>query len=518
MEKLLTIVVPAYNVEKYIKNCLDSFIDLSVLRSLEILIVDDGSTDSTASLAHTYEQKYPYSFKVLSKENGGHGSTINYAIPRATGKYFKVVDGDDWLDKSLLPQFVQLLKHTHSDVISNDFNLVDDRTKKVTKRRKAVSNSYHYNREWGFAEAVMDPLITIHSMTIRTDVLQKNDIRVDEHCFYEDQEYILYPIPYCTSITFSPLPLYQYRLGRSGQSVDIKMMIKRHDQHLNVLDALFEYNNVHGNLQTISNNDKPYLSLGADLTPDQRATVLGFMGIELTDLDKYDVVYVNNDEEHKYLDSYISKSEIGTRSLSSVLITEDKKGAGLSVSTHNINYCTVGMYKNALATAGIADAKIIVAGPFPISGTAALVGTLKAYEEMTGKKLDDKVTDAAMDELVTTGELNKSIDGDSQDIEAMIADLKKQLADGRLKDESQIKDAIKEAAKDYDLKLSDDDIAKLTSLLMKLKDANIDWDSVINQAQDWASKLGDKINDPGFWEKLGNFFMDLWDKIKSLFS
>ena len=111
------------------------------------------------------------------------------------------------------------------------------------------------------------------------------------------------------------------------------------------------------------------------------------MGIELTDLDKYDVVYVNNDEEHKYLDSYISKSEIGKRSLSSVLITEDKKGAGLSVSTHNINYCTVGMYKNALATAGIADAKIIVAGPFPISGTAALVGTLKAYEEMTARSL-----------------------------------------------------------------------------------------------------------------------------------
>lgn len=92
MEKLLTIVVPAYNVEKYIKNCLDSFIDLSVLRSLEILIVDDGSTDSTASLAHTYEQKYPYSFKVLSKENGGHGSTINYAIPRNR----KVFQGGGW--------------------------------------------------------------------------------------------------------------------------------------------------------------------------------------------------------------------------------------------------------------------------------------------------------------------------------------------------------------------------------------------------------------------------------------
>ncbi len=259
MEKLLTIVVPAYNVEKYIKTCLDSFVDISVLRSIEILVVNDGSTDSTAELALGYERKYPDSFKVLSKENGGHGSTINYAIPRATGKYFKVVDGDDWVDKKVLPEFINMLKHTHSDVISNDFNLIDDKTKKVTKRRKAVSNSYHYNREWGFAEAVMDPLVTIHSMTVRTDILQKNEICVDEHCFYEDQEFILYPIPYCTSITFSPLALYQYRLGRSGQSVDIKMMIKRHDQHLRVLSALFEYNNVHGNLQTYK---KKYLERG----------------------------------------------------------------------------------------------------------------------------------------------------------------------------------------------------------------------------------------------------------------
>lgn len=268
----------------------------------------------------------------------------------------------------------------------------------------------------------------------------------------------------------------------------------------------------------IDENDKPYLCLGADLTPEQRSKVLGFMGIELTDFDKYDVVYVNNDEEHRYLDSYISSSEIGTRSLSSVLITKDDKGAGLSISTHNINYCTVGMYKNALATAGITDAKIIVAGPSPISGTAALVGTFKAYEEMTGKTLNEDVVDASLDELVTTGELNESIDGDSQDVEAMIADLKQQLADGKLETEEQIKEAIKDAAKDYDLKLSDDDISKLTDLLMKLKDADIDWDSVINQASDWASKLGDKISDPGFWQKVGDFFTELWDKIKSIFS
>lgn len=259
MKKVLTIVVPAYNVEKYLKNCLDSFVDVNILNSIEILVVDDGSTDKTADIAKSYEKKYPNSFRLLSKENGGHGSTINYAIPRATGKYFKVVDGDDWVDKKHLPAFINLLKNTNSDVISNDFNLVDDKSKKVTKRRKAVKNNYHYNREWGFAEAVMEPVITIHSMTVKTQILKDNPIKLDENCFYEDQEYIMYQIPYCTSITFSPIPLYQYRLGRSGQSVDIKMMIKRHSQHMRVLDSLFKYNDEHSELPTYK---KKYLERG----------------------------------------------------------------------------------------------------------------------------------------------------------------------------------------------------------------------------------------------------------------
>lgn len=266
----------------------------------------------------------------------------------------------------------------------------------------------------------------------------------------------------------------------------------------------------------IEESDKPYLCLGADLTPEQRQTVLSYMGIELSDFDNYDVVYVNNSEEHKYLDSYIDSSQIGTKSLSSVLITKDSSGSGISISTYNINYCTVGMYKNALATAGITDAKIIVAGPFALSGTAALVGTFKAYEEMTGETVDDDVVDAALDELVTTGELNESIDGDSDDVEAMIADLKNQLAD--LKDEAAIKEAIEEVAKEYSLNLSDDDIAKLTDLLMKLKNTDIDWNSIADQASKWAQDLKGQLEDVGFWDKIGEFFSSLWDKIASLFS
>lgn len=110
-----------------------------------------------------------------------------------------------------------------------------------------------------------------------------------------------------------------------------------------------------------------------------------------------------------------------------MLVSLADSGNGLKVSTYNINYCTAGMYKNALATAGVEDANVIVAGPFPLSGTAALVGTFEAYEKLTGKELDESVVDAAMDELVTTGDLEQSIDGDSNDVEAMIADLKGRL-------------------------------------------------------------------------------------------
>ncbi len=278
MEKTLTVVIPAYNVEKYIEKCLDSFLNIEVLSDLEILVVNDGSTDHTEEIAKKYADKYPSSIQVLTKENGGHGSTINYAVPLATGKYFKVVDGDDWVDTSLLPEFIKMLKRVNSDVISNDFNLINDSTEKVSGRRKAVKNSYHYNREWGFAEAVVEPIVTIHSMTIRTDVIKKCPVKLDEHCFYEDQEYILYPIPFCTSITFAPEPIYQYRLGRNGQSVDINVMIKRHDQHLRVLNSLYEYNDMNDMIPTYK---KKYLERGiAEAVDDEYQIFLAKGNVE----------------------------------------------------------------------------------------------------------------------------------------------------------------------------------------------------------------------------------------------
>lgn len=267
----------------------------------------------------------------------------------------------------------------------------------------------------------------------------------------------------------------------------------------------------------IEKDDKPYLALGANLSDDQKKTVLSLMGIDPASLDKYDVMYVSNDEEHKYLGEYIPSSEIGTRSLSSVVITKADKGAGLSISTYNIDYCTVGMYKNALTTAGISDANIIVAGPTSISGTAALVGIFKAYEQMSGDKIDEQIVDAAMDELVTTGELNQSIDADPETIEAMIADLKEQIANGALDNEEDIREAIKEAAKKYDINLLEENIEKILALLNKLKDLDLDWEAIADRASELADKLGIDVTSQSFWDSILAFFDKLIDAIASIF-
>lgn len=267
----------------------------------------------------------------------------------------------------------------------------------------------------------------------------------------------------------------------------------------------------------ITLDDKPYLALGADLTADQQHTVLSYMGIEAADFDEYDVVYVSNAEEHQYLDSYVPKKQIGTKALSSVLVSLADSGNGLKVSTYNINYCTAGMYKNALATAGVEDANVIVAGPFPLSGTAALVGTFEAYEKLTGKELDESVVDAAMDELVTTGDLEQSIDGDSNDVEAMIADLKGQIASGKIKTPEEIEQAIEKLADKYDLKLSDDDKQKLLGLMKKLQGLDLNWDSIKNQASAWASQLQNQLADKNIGQKIAAFFEKLFDMIRSLF-
>lgn len=264
----------------------------------------------------------------------------------------------------------------------------------------------------------------------------------------------------------------------------------------------------------IQKGDKPYLALGADLTPQQQATVLAIMGIDSAKLSDYDVVYVNNSEEHQYLNSYIDSSKIGSKSLSSVVIMERKDGNGINVSTNNISYCTVGMYKNALATAGIENADIIVAAPFAISGTAALVGVFKAYKEMTGDEVDEENIDAALHELVLTGSL-ESAGASSDEVENMMAYVKQAVVKHDLSDESEINDVIAEGCEKFGITLTEEEKGELVGLMQKISKLDLDWDKLINSAQSIYDKI--MSADSGFWAKIKELLQSIIAKIKELF-
>lgn len=277
---------------------------------------------------------------------------------------------------------------------------------------------------------------------------------------------------------------------------------------------------------------KKYLALGADLSPEQLNTVLSLMGLSGKDLSTYNVVYVDNATEHKYLDAYVASEVIGTKSLSSVLVEPREEGYGVKVKTININYCTEGMYRNALLTAGVKNADITVVGPTSISGTAALIGALKAYEEMSGKDVTEISVDTALNELVTTGEIADAL-GDSDQVEEMIAFIKAEIANKDLDTREQIDEVVRQAAKDYGATLTEDEIKRIVDLMVKIKDLGLDYNTLLDQATDLYSKFGDKIlNSDGelssevkseiIKKAVGNFFTNAFESagnfIKGLFN
>lgn len=285
------------------------------------------------------------------------------------------------------------------------------------------------------------------------------------------------------------------------------------EEEKEVLDALNQPGEV---TEPITKEDKPYLALGANLTPEQQALVLGFLGVDPAELSDYDVIYITNEEEHEYLGEYVAANKIGTRALSSVLIVKREKGNGINITTKNISYCTIGMYKNALITAGITDADIIVAGPFPISGTAALVGAMKAYSDMTGAEVSERSMDTALNELVLTGDIAQAV-GDSQKAEELVAFLKQEVIEKGLSSEKEIKGAIEEACSQFDISLAEGEVTELTELLKKIGELDLDIDSIKDQAEALYDKLSN-LDTKSIFDKVADFFRSILDFFKGLFS
>ncbi len=239
--KLLTVAVPSYNMEKLLPTCLGSCLYPGAEKELEVIVVNDGSTDSTLEVAQDYQKRYPDIFRVVDKPNGGHGSGINAGIKHASGKYFKVLDADDWFDTQALASLVKILSTTDAELVTNSFLCVNASTMKKSKPRSSVVGGELAEGLHLFDNASQKLLARMHSVTWRTDILRDNGITISEHCFYVDMEYITKPVPFVNEVYVTELPLYMYRLGDNGQSVSIASMQKHIDHHLAVMDRVLAF-------------------------------------------------------------------------------------------------------------------------------------------------------------------------------------------------------------------------------------------------------------------------------------
>lgn len=252
------------------------------------------------------------------------------------------------------------------------------------------------------------------------------------------------------------------------------------------------------------------VAVGGNLSSDQKKTVYDYFGLEQGAVDE---ITVTIDDERQYLES-VDASRIGSRSLSSIYIITKEEGEGLDISLYNIDWLTKEIYQNALITAGITDAKVIIASPVSVSGTAALTGIYMAYEDITGEELDEESKQVATEELVTTGDLADDIGG--EEAAALVNELK--LIMDQLKDMSddEVREEIKEIAIRLDISLAVDQIEQLLRLVRSLENVNLDkltsaLENVANALESVGSAGGFWDAVVGFFTKIGNFFSNLFN-------
>lgn len=239
MDKILTIVIPAYNAERFLAKCLDSLIDESVIGFLDIIVVNDGSTDSTSELAHSYKDRFPNLIRVIDKENGGHGSGVNAGIKNAKGKYFKVLDSDDWFDTKSLALFVEKLKNIESDLVVTNFTEIDALT--YQQHLRTFKNPKN-DLEVSIHDCIKHiPYFYMTRLCVKTSLLQKNMVQLQEKTYYVDNEFCVFSVAYASTVTFFDINLYQYLVGQATQSISRENLIRHIPDTMRVAYRLVEF-------------------------------------------------------------------------------------------------------------------------------------------------------------------------------------------------------------------------------------------------------------------------------------
>lgn len=234
--KYISFAIPCYNSQDYMAHAIESILPGG--EDIEIIIVNDGSKDRTSEIAHEYMEKYPTIIKVVDKENGGHGDAVNSGLMHATGKYFKVVDSDDWVDEEALLKVLDTIKGFVKDESEVDMVIANYVYEKVGMTHKKViryDNVLPENQifKWeDIGHFRLDQYILMHSVIYRTEMLKLCQLELPKHTFYVDNIYVYYPLPHVRTLYYMNVDLYRYFIGREDQSVNEKVMISRIDQQL----------------------------------------------------------------------------------------------------------------------------------------------------------------------------------------------------------------------------------------------------------------------------------------------
>lgn len=225
--KILTIIVPTYNMEMYLKRCLDSLLVPDYyLTKTEIIVINDGSTDDSSLIAHSYEEKYPDIFTVVDKTNANYGSCINAALPIAKGKYVKILDADDWFDNKTYIGFIDYISNCDSDLIISDYVTVDADDNII---------QYYYHHIKGDTFSDITESVGMHAVTYKTKNLIDLKYKQSENISHTDLEWVFLPMSVVNSVAKFDGILYHYRIGRDGQTVDPKKFEKNFWQYISVV-------------------------------------------------------------------------------------------------------------------------------------------------------------------------------------------------------------------------------------------------------------------------------------------
>lgn len=240
--KILTVVVPCYNSEQYMQKCIDSI--LTGGERVEIIIINDGSTDNTSRIADEYAKEFPDIVKAIHQPNGGHGEGINQGVRHASGRYFKVVDSDDWVGEIELTTILNRLEELESEggIDMLITNYVYEHVNNKKNRTIRYRNIFDDNRIVGWDDTrpfFLHQYLTIHSVIFKTKLLHMCGIELPKHLFYEDNFFVYKPLPITKKLLYMDIDLYHYLIGREGQSVAERALMERYMHQIRIAKLIY---------------------------------------------------------------------------------------------------------------------------------------------------------------------------------------------------------------------------------------------------------------------------------------